>query len=341
MALEKFKKAIEKKGTFNVGFSPIPDWISTGNLALDAILSGVPGKAIPVGRTCGVSGLKGTGKSFLNANIMKNAQEKGYFCVLLDTENSLGEGFMERIGVDMDEDKFMAVTIYSVEEAMAFISELFKNTEPADKIGIFIDSLANLELEGDIKKNEDGKVAYGQGLLQKSYKQLIRFINSKVGNNRNAFCFFTAHEYVAGSDAYGNPITKPSVGEGTMYLPSIAFSLKTSDLKDGKEHTGIVIKAQTTKNRYTMNKQKCDIQLPWDRGMDKYDGLAAYLEKVGVIVRNGAWYSFKDAEGNSISFQAKNIEQYADALLERFKDIELIPEMDEDESVLAMIETDE
>lgn len=339
MALEKFKKAIEKKD-FNVGFSPIPDWITTGNLALDAILSGVPGRAIPVGRTCGVSGLKGTGKSFLNANIMKNAQDKGYFCVLLDTENSLGEGFMEKIGVDLDPERFMVVTIYSVEEALSFVSELFKNTDPEDKIGIFIDSLANLELEGDIKKNEEGKVAYGQGLLQKQYKQLIRFINTKVGQ-RNAFCFFTAHEYVAGSDAYGNPITKPSVGEGTMYLPSIAFSLKSSDLKDGKEQTGIIIRAQATKTRYTMNKQKCDIQLPWDRGMDKYDGLAAYLEKVGVIARNGAWYSFVNESGEQTSFQGKNIAQYADQLLARFSEIEIIPEMDEDEANIAMIEAEE
>jgi len=342
MALEKFKQALQKKGDrYNIGFSPIPDWISTGNCALNAIISGRMDAGIPVSRTTAFSGLNGTGKSFLDANLIKNAQEKGYFCVLLDTENSLGEGFMEKIGVDLDEDKFMAVSVYSVEDAMSFVSDLFKNTDKEDKIGIFIDSLSNLEMENDIKKNaEAGNVAYGFGQLQKAYKQLIRFINTQIGN-RNAFCVFVAHEYVSGTDNYGNQLTKPSVGEGTLYLPSVAVSVKKSDLKDGKEQAGIVIKAQTLKTRYTMVKQKCEINLPWDQGMNPYDGMIPFLEKGGIVARNGAWYSYETEEGETVKFQNKNISDHAEVLIRLYSKREGdIVEQDEEEAHMKYVESE-
>jgi recombination protein RecA len=299
-------------------------------------------KGFPVSRTTLISGLNGTGKSFMMANAIKNAQEKGYFAVLLDTENSLGEGFMEKIGVDLDEDKFMAVSIYSIQDTMAFLSDLFANTTKEDKVFIGIDSLSNLEPEGDMNKNADGKVAYSQGLNQKLYKQLVRYVNTQIGQ-RNAICVMNAHEYVAGQDAMSNPIYKPAVGEGTQYLPSVSLSIKKSDLREGSVSKGIIVRFQAIKTRFTKVKQKCQFDLPWDEGMDPLDGSIDFFEEMEIIKRAGAWYSYTNQDtGEIIKFQSKNLKDHIDYLFTLYASHTGGPEeKEDDEANVEMISTEE
>lgn len=319
-ALKNFRKALAKKEEkFNIGFAPIPDWITTGNMALNAIISGDPRKGWPVGRTSMLSGLSGTGKSFLVANAIREAQKKGYFAVFLDTENSVGDEFMEKIGVDLSEDAFLPVSVYSVEEVTLFLAELFKNTEKDEKICLVIDSLSNLETEKDMEKFQTGNVAYGQGLKEKLYKGLVRNINTKIGH-RDMLCLINTHMYVNGSDKYGNPILKPSCGSSTIFIPSVGLELKKSDLKEGKEQIGITINAKTYKTRYTSLGRKCEFDLPWDTGMNPYDGLLPLMEAEGVVTRNGAWYSIHK-NGEEVKFQKNNMENHIDAILEAYGEV--------------------
>ena len=337
--LDKFRKSQEKKGKFNIGFSEIPEWISTGNAALNNIISGDMRRGVAVGRSTAIGGLQGTGKSFLVSNITKNAQDLGYFVVYIDTEYSVGEGFMEKIGVDMSEDKFMPVNISIIEDVIEFVSDLFKNTDKSDKILLVIDSLSNLQPEGDSKKFDDSRVAYGQGLREKLLKQLVNSINSRVGDRNVAFVF-TTHMYVAGSDAYGNPILKPNIGEGTMYIPSIGLQLDKAPLKDGKELVGINVKCKTFKTRYTKLGQSCVFSLPWDTGMDFLDGSLEVLESVGIVERNGGWLKYVDREtGEEIKFQKSSYSDHSEKLMNYYSELSSeFVEKDDLESNLEMVE---
>lgn len=331
--LEKFRKAVEKKDKFTVGFSPIPDWISSGNQSLNEIISGDLRYGWPVSRVSMISGQSGTGKSFLSANAVAQAQKKGFFCIYIDSENSLGDSFMDKIGVDIDEDKFMAVTMYSVEQATEFMSELFKTTEREDKICVIIDSLSNLETEKDMEKFDAGNASYGQGLKQKLYKQLVSSICTRIGD-RNMMVLINTHMYEAGSDAYGNAILKPSCGSSTIFLPSVGIEVRKGNLKEGKEQVGIVLRAQSYKTRYTSLGRKCEFDLPWDRGMDEYEGSLPILEREGIVYRAGAWYKYTDPTSKEeVSFQKKNLNEHIDHLLKAYaetKDDGVI-ERDEDE----------
>ena len=338
MSLDKFKKALEKKDKFNIGMSPIPDWISTGNAALNNIISGDMRLGVPVGRSTIIGGLQGSGKSFIISNIAKNAQEKGYFVVYIDTEFSVGEGFMEKIGVSMDEDKFMAVNISIIEEAIEFVADLFKNTTKEDKIFLALDSLSNLQPEGDAKKFDDSRVAYGQGLREKMLKQLVNAINSRVGG-RNISFVTTTHLYVNGSDAYGNPIMKPNVGEGTLYIPSVGLELSKNPLRDGKSLVGINVKCKTFKTRYTQLGKTCTFALPWDSGMEFLDGSLEVLEEAGVVERNGGWLKYVNkSTGDEIKFQKSTYHEHADLLMEYYaeKGGEVV-EKEEDEANIEMV----
>lgn len=332
MSIDKLRKALQKKDKYNLTFSPIQGWISTGNMALNSVISGDMQKGIPVSRSTIISGLSGTGKSFLVSNIAKNAQKDGFTVIYCDTENSVGDEFMTKIGVDLSEDKFQPMSLYSIDQFMEFFSDILKNTEKDEKILLVVDSLSNLEPEGDIKKNEEGRVAYGQGLKEKLFKQLVRNVNSKCGD-RSMAAVFIAHEYVNGSDTYGNPILVPSVGKGTIFIPSIGLSLTKKDLKEGKEQVGISVVCKTFKTRYTSLGKKCEFALPWDRGMDELDGVIGILEDEGIITRSGAWYSYT-LDGEVKKFQSRNLKDHIDVLLPLYTaNVGEIVEMENDEEV--------
>jgi len=92
----------------------IPEYISTGSLALNGILSGDLFKGIPAGRVTGFMGKSGTGKSFLTARICKEAQLIGYDIVWFETENATDKFFLQRLGVDTS--RVIIIPVYSVEE---------------------------------------------------------------------------------------------------------------------------------------------------------------------------------------------------------------------------------
>lgn len=336
MSISKFKKALEKK-EITTGFTPISDFINTGNASLNEIISGDMNKGIPVNRGSIFAGLNGSGKSFMLCNIAANAQKKGYTIVYIDTENSLSDGFAEKIGVITDdEEKFISVSMTTIEEVTEFVSVLFNTVDKDEKIGLIIDSLSNLFPERDLGKFDEGKIAYGQGLREKMLKQLVASINSRL-NGRNMFYAMSTHMYVNGADHYGNPILKPNVGEGTLFLPSIVVQMTKRDLKDGKDSIGINIRCKTLKTRCTMLGKEAVFDLPWDRGMDFYDGALDKLESYGIVEKNGGWYKYINTEtGEEVKFQRGKFEEHAEYLMEQYSTS--VDEKDEADANIEMKE---
>ena len=92
--VSKFRKSITKSiGGISTGFDSDPDtWISTGNYTLNYLISGDFNKGVPLGRVTMLAGESGSGKSLIaSGNIIKNAQKKGIFCIVFDSENALDE----------------------------------------------------------------------------------------------------------------------------------------------------------------------------------------------------------------------------------------------------------
>jgi len=335
-ALSKFKKAIEKK-EFPTGFSPIPEWVSTGNMALNYIISGDLRAGIPVSRMTFFSGPQGSGKSFLLANAMREAQKKGYFIVLLDTENSLDDAFMKKIGVDTSEESMLVVRVFSIEEATNIASELLKSTEPQDKIGLFVDSLSNLESSQEIKKFDEGELAATQGLKEKKYKQFAKGVNNRLGG-RNMFAVMSTHVY-EGQEMYGEKY-KVSGGTGVQFVPSIGVWLDKSPLKEGTDVTGIKVRCRTYKTRYQQLGLKTEFELPYDSGMDEHDGVLPILEEEKVLDRSGAWYAYQKADSDEIvKFQRKDMVTHIDELISRYNELKGdIVEKDDEEATKEAVD---
>ena len=80
----KFRKSITKSiSGLGIGFNDPTDWISTGNYALNYLISGDFNKGIPLGKVSVLAGESGAGKSYIaSGNIIKNAQDQGIFVIL-------------------------------------------------------------------------------------------------------------------------------------------------------------------------------------------------------------------------------------------------------------------
>ena len=163
----KFRKNITKSiQGLGIGFSDPTDWISTGNFALNYLISGDFEKGIPLGKVSVLAGESGAGKSYIaSGNIIKNAQDQGIFVILIDSENALDEAWLQALGVDTDEKKLLKLSLSMIDDVAKTVSEFMKsykdehaeNREGAPKVLFVIDSLGMLLTPTDVDQFEKVK----------------------------------------------------------------------------------------------------------------------------------------------------------------------------------------
>ena len=107
--ISKFRKDITKAiDGLSIGFNDPTDWVSTGNHALNYLISGDFNKGVPLGKVTVFAGESGSGKSYIcSGNLVRHAQDQGIFVVLVDSENALDEDWLKALGVDTSEDKLL------------------------------------------------------------------------------------------------------------------------------------------------------------------------------------------------------------------------------------------
>ena len=151
--IEQMRKATNKKAGRNVAFSLmeenpniIEDWISTGSTVLDSIVAtGIGEGGLPVGKIVELAGLSSTGKSYLAAIMMADAQRKGMVAVLYDSESAVDPKFLLRAGVDLEN------LIYIQAESMEFVMQDMEDKMSQFGEGFFFcwDSVANTKVKAE------------------------------------------------------------------------------------------------------------------------------------------------------------------------------------------------
>jgi recombination protein RecA len=111
--ISKFRKSITKSiDGISIGFKDPTDWVSTGNYALNYLISGNFDRGVPLGKVTVFAGESGAGKSFICAgNLVRNAQQQGIYVVLIDTENALDEAWLKALDVDTSEKKLLKLNM--------------------------------------------------------------------------------------------------------------------------------------------------------------------------------------------------------------------------------------
>jgi recombination protein RecA len=145
----KFRKEITKSiEGLTIGFNDPTDWISTGNYALNYLISGEFNKGIPLGKVTVFAGESGAGKSYIcSGNIIKNAQQQGIYVVLIDSENALDEDWLKALGVDTSDSRLLKLSMAMIDDVAKTISTFMSDyksspIEERPRVLFVIDSLA-------------------------------------------------------------------------------------------------------------------------------------------------------------------------------------------------------
>ena len=179
--ISKFRKTLTKSiDGVGIGFNDPTDWVSTGNYALNYLISGDFHKGVPLGKVSVFAGESGAGKSyFASANIVKAAQEQDIFVVLIDSENALDEAWLHALGVDTSEEKLLKLNMAMIDDVAKTVSEFMKDyrdmaDEDRPKVLFVVDSLGMLLTPTDVDQFGKGDLKGDMGRKPKALTALVR-----------------------------------------------------------------------------------------------------------------------------------------------------------------------
>lgn len=316
--VSKFRKDITKSiEGLSIGFNDPTDWISTGNYALNYLISGDFSKGVPLGKVTVFAGESGSGKSYIcSGNLVRHAQEQGIFVVLIDSENALDEDWLHNLGVDTSEEKLLKLNMAMIDDVAKTISEFMKSykTLPQDdkpKVLFIIDSLGMLLTPTDVNQFEAGDMKGDMGRKPKALTALVRNCVNMFGSH-NVGLVATNHTY-ASQDMF-DPDDKISGGQGFVYASSIVVAMKKLKLKEDEdgnkisEVRGIRSACKIMKTRYAKPFESVQVKIPYETGMNPYSGLLDLFEGEGLLTKEGNRLSYTTLEGEIIKYFRKGWE---------------------------------
>lgn len=324
--VSKFRKQITKSiDGLSIGFNDPTDWISTGNYALNYLISGEFDKGVPLGKVTVFAGESGSGKSYMcSGNIARHAQEQGIYVVLIDTENALDERWLQALGVDTGEDKLLRLSMAMVDDVAKTISTFmadYKNLpdEEKPKVLFIVDSLGMMLTPTDVNQFETGDMKGDLGRKAKSLTALVRnCVNMFGAYNVGMVC--TNHTY-ASQDMF-DPDDKISGGQGFIYASSIVVAMKKMKLKEDESGNkisdvkGIRAGCKVMKTRYAKPFESVQVKIPYESGMNPNSGLVDLAEKKGLLEKDGNKLKFTTPDGEEIKQFRKAWERNDDGCLD-------------------------
>jgi RecA/RadA recombinase len=325
--VSKFRKEITKSiDGLSIGFNDPTDWISTGNYALNYLISGDFHKGIPLGKVTVFAGDSGAGKSYIcSGNIVKHAQEQGIFVVLIDSENALDEAWLQALGVDTSESKLLKLSMAMIDDVAKTISTFMSDYKALPdgerpKVLFVIDSLGMLLTPTDVNQFEAGEMKGDLGRKPKALTALVRNCVNMFGSY-NVGMVVTNHTY-ASQDMF-DPDDKISGGQGFIYASSIVVAMKKLKLKEDEdgnkvsEVNGIRAACKIMKTRYAKPFEGVQVKIPYTTGMSPHSGLVDLAEKKGILKKDGNRLAFVTSDGEIIKQFRKAWESNEDGCLDK------------------------
>jgi recombination protein RecA len=323
--LSKFRKTLTKSiDGLGVGFNDPTDWVSTGNFALNYLISSDFNKGIPLGKVTVFAGESGAGKSYIcSGNLIKHAQEQGIYVVLIDSENALDQKWLEALGVDTSEEKLLKLNMAMIDDVAKTISEFMKEYKAMaerPKVLFVIDSLGMLLTPTDINQFEAGDMKGDMGRKPKALTSLVRNCVNMFGSyNVGMVC--TNHTY-ASQDMF-DPDDKISGGQGFVYASSIVVAMKKLKLKEDEdgnkisEVKGIRASCKIMKTRYAKPFETLQIKIPYEQGMNPYSGLVDLFEAKGFLQKDGNRLKYVGSDASEIKMYRKEWERNEEGCLDK------------------------
>ena len=325
--ITKFRKSITKSiDGLSIGFNDPTDWVSTGNYALNYLISGDFNRGVPLGKVTVFAGESGAGKSYIcSGNLIKAAQEQGIYPILVDTENALDENWLKALGVDTSEDKLLKLNMAMIDDVAKTITEFVSEyrampEETRPKVLFVVDSLGMLLTPTDVNQFEAGDLKGDMGRKPKALTALVRNCVNMFGS-LNIGLVATNHTY-ASQDMF-DPDDKISGGQGFIYASSIVVAMRKLKLKEDEDGNkisdvkGIRAACKIMKTRYAKPFESVQVKIPYETGMSPYSGLVDLLEAKGMLKKEGNSLVYVTSDGEVIKQFRKAWERNENAGLDK------------------------
>lgn len=297
----------------------LTDFISTGATMLDVAISNRKYGGIAVGRITEITGLEGSGKSFLAAQLITSTQRRDGVGVIIDTENALNVEFFRALGINTN--KLIYVHLQTVEEIFDAITNVIEKVRGSgDKtklVTIVVDSLAaastKKEMEADFSK--DGYATDKAIIISKA----LRKITGLIGKEKITLIFTNQLRQKLNAPAFSDPWTT-SGGKAVAFHSStrLRLSLTGKITNSDGNVVGVKVKANVVKNRLGPPHRTAEFEIYFDRGIDEHSSWLSVLKENKLIKQAGAWYTYTDpVSGEDTKFQSKDFPKFLEENRER------------------------
>lgn len=312
--LDEFDKQSAKMEGISLS-SPAPKfWLHTGSFVLNKIISGSYMKGWAQGRLGMVAGPPGSGKSFLLGNAIREALNNDIGVLIIDSENAIDDDFLTGLGADVIDNpsyKYRGVvTISQSTNLVSKFTKIYRELGEGKPYLVIIDSLDMLQTDSENEQYVAGEIRGDQGQHSKQIKAMLkRFVNDIKELNTLMLCAKQVYKEQDATMARQSPWV---ITESTKFAFSQILLVSKLMLKDDKTKLfeGFTLKARGEKTRFAKPFQQCKIEVPYDTGMDPYTGILDVAVAEGVVIRNGAWYTF-----NGNKFQSSTFSNYQEEIL--------------------------
>lgn len=255
--------------------------IPTGSLSLDLALGG----GLPQGRIIEIYGPESSGKTTLALHAVAEVQKSGGVAAFVDAEHALDPEYAARIGVNLDT---LLISQPDTGEQALEIAETLVRSSAVDII--VVDSVAALvpraEIEGDMG---DAHV----GLQARLMSQALRKLTGVISKSKTTVVFLNQLRLKIGV-MFGNPETTAG-GQALKYYASVRMDIRRSEqIKDGDTSIGNHVKVKIVKNKVAAPFKIAEFDIMFNEGISTAGDLIDLAVKYGLVMKSGAWYSYKD-----------------------------------------------
>ena len=298
-------------------YAEVKEFLDTGNMALNRVLTGDITKGVPVGRITTLFGQSGSGKSLIAATTAALALKNNKVDVvyIFDSEGGTLVNVFKQHDVDMS--RVNHVPIASVEQCSVKMlqtydmlvkarQEYLADPENNDNIRVLciLDSYGALAADKLVNDavNKD-KMAQDMGIGAKLKNNLMRGLMMRVVQS-NATLLIINHEYQDPGAMFTSKIHNMAGGLGIQFASHVILQtekllIKSTDtefmtgLEKDNADTGFFkgnkMKFFVVKNRICKPAYQATVFVDFNTGIAKYDGLIEDAVKMGYLneVRGG------------------------------------------------------
>ena len=270
------------------------DVIPTGNLLIDRAL-GVGGFAR--GRIVEIYGPESSGKTTLALHCVAEGQKMGGNAAFIDVEHALDPVYASALGVDVDS---LLVSQPDTGEQALEITEALVRSNAIDVI--VVDSVAALvpraEIEGEMG---DSHV----GLQARLMSQALRKLAGAISKSNCVAIFINQLREKVGV-VYGNPEVTPG-GRALKFYSSVRLDVRKKEvLKSGTDIIGSRTKVKVVKNKVAPPFREVEFDIMYGQGISKVGDLLDLAERLEIVQKSGAWFSYNGTRIGQGRDNAKN-----------------------------------